>query len=111
MLVSGLEFEVEETVPDDVRATLGTTGAFVFTVVSNFAIYVFFPDRFNTLIGLVFLLVVLFLPDGLAGAGRRLALLLGLLTRDRSTASGSAAPASPVRAGTAATENIRGEVP
>lgn len=86
-------------------------GAFVFTVVSNFAIYLVFPDRFNTLIGLVFLFVVLFLPDGLAGAGRRLALVLGVLARDRGTASGPAAPASPAQAGLASLENVRGETP
>ena len=43
-------------------------GAFVFTVVNNFAVETIVRDRFNTLIGLVFLLVVLFSPDGLAGA-------------------------------------------
>lgn len=47
-------------------------GAFVFTVIKNFAIDLVDRERFNTLIGLTFLAVVLFSPDGLVGISRRL---------------------------------------
>ncbi|WP_375263547.1 branched-chain amino acid ABC transporter permease [Palleronia sp.] len=46
-------------------------GAFVFTVVDNFAIDFIARERFNTLIGLIFLAIVLFSPDGLTGLVRR----------------------------------------
>lgn len=46
-------------------------GAFVFTVVDNFAIDFIARDRFNTLIGLIFLAIVLFSPDGLTGLVHR----------------------------------------
>ncbi|SER86055.1 amino acid/amide ABC transporter membrane protein 2, HAAT family [Tranquillimonas rosea] len=46
-------------------------GAFVFTIVDNFAIDFIARERFNTLIGLVFLAIVLFSPDGLTGLVRR----------------------------------------
>lgn len=46
-------------------------GALVFTVVDNFAIDFIARDRFNTLIGLVFLAVVLFSPDGVTGLLKR----------------------------------------
>ncbi len=42
-------------------------GAFVFTVVQSFAIKFVDPERFNTVIGLVFIAVVVFSPDGLIG--------------------------------------------
>lgn len=86
-------------------------GAFVFTVVNNFAVETIVRDRFNTLIGLVFLLVVLFSPDGLAGAWSRLSLVVRLLAGTRDKATGKAAPASPTRAGPAATKNMTGETP
>lgn len=44
-------------------------GAFVFTVVQSFAIELVDPERFNTVIGLVFIAVVVFSPDGLVGLG------------------------------------------
>ena len=47
-------------------------GAFVFTVVDNFAIDFIARERFNTLIGTIFLAIVLFSPDGLTGLARRL---------------------------------------
>ena len=46
-----------------------------------------FRERFNTLIGLTFLLVVLFSPNGLIGIGQRLA---GSWSRRRSGAGPSA---------------------
>lgn len=42
-------------------------GAFVFTVVQSFAIKLVDPERFNTVIGLVFIAVVVFSPDGIIG--------------------------------------------
>ncbi|WP_437998734.1 branched-chain amino acid ABC transporter permease [Sorangium sp. So ce185] len=54
-------------------------GALLFTLVTNFASS--YTDRFNTLIGLIFLGVTLFLPEGLAGVARRAARPLGRLLR------------------------------
>ncbi len=42
-------------------------GAIVFVLLQNFAIDVFDRERFNLVIGLVFLVIVLFSPDGLLG--------------------------------------------
>jgi branched-chain amino acid transport system permease protein len=42
-------------------------GALVFVLLQTFAADVFYHDRYNTLIGAVFLLVVLFLPAGVLG--------------------------------------------
>jgi branched-chain amino acid transport system permease protein len=47
-------------------------GAILFVLVKNFAIDLVYADRFNTLIGLTFLAVVLFSPDGLLGLWERL---------------------------------------
>jgi branched-chain amino acid transport system permease protein len=47
-------------------------GALVFTLVQNFAVDFIHRERFNTLIGLTFLAIVLFSPDGLLGIGQRL---------------------------------------
>jgi branched-chain amino acid transport system permease protein len=48
-------------------------GAIVFVLLQNFAIDVFDRERFNLVIGLVFLAIVLFSPDGLLGLWARLA--------------------------------------
>jgi branched-chain amino acid transport system permease protein len=48
-------------------------GAVVFVLLQNFAIDLFDRERFNLVIGTVFLLVVLFSPDGLLGWWSRLA--------------------------------------
>jgi branched-chain amino acid transport system permease protein len=42
-------------------------GAFLFTVVQSFAIYLVPPERFNTVIGVIFVAVVVFSPDGVLG--------------------------------------------
>jgi branched-chain amino acid transport system permease protein len=42
-------------------------GAILFVVVQNFAIDVIARERFNLVIGIVFLSIVLFSPDGLLG--------------------------------------------
>lgn len=47
-------------------------GAIAFVLLENFAIDLIDRERFNTVIGLAFLLVVLFSPDGLLGIGARL---------------------------------------
>jgi branched-chain amino acid transport system permease protein len=47
-------------------------GAVVFILLENFAIDLIDRERFNTLIGLVFLAIVLFSPDGLLGLWQRL---------------------------------------
>jgi len=48
-------------------------GAIVFVVLQNFAIDVFDRERFNLVIGIAFLAIVLFSPDGLLGLWARLA--------------------------------------
>jgi branched-chain amino acid transport system permease protein len=48
-------------------------GAAVYVVIKTFAIDVVGADRFNTLIGLVFLIIVFASPDGILGLWRRLA--------------------------------------
>jgi len=47
-------------------------GALIFTLLDNFAITLVGHERFNTVIGTVFLLIVLFSPDGIIGWWRRL---------------------------------------
>ncbi|HVI91514.1 MAG TPA: branched-chain amino acid ABC transporter permease [Dongiaceae bacterium] len=42
-------------------------GALLFALLQNFAIDLIDPERFNTVIGLVFLLIIFFSPDGLLG--------------------------------------------
>ena len=65
-------------------------GALLFTLVTNFASS--YTSRFNTLIGLIFLLVTLFLPEGLAGVLRRAA--RALPTSRRAAAPPSSTPTS-----------------
>jgi branched-chain amino acid transport system permease protein len=48
-------------------------GALIFTLIDTFAASIYDRDRFNTLIGLVFLVIVLASPDGVMGVARRLA--------------------------------------
>ncbi|MCY4218597.1 MAG: branched-chain amino acid ABC transporter permease [Gammaproteobacteria bacterium] len=47
-------------------------GAIVFVLLENFAIDLIDRERFNTVIGLVFLLIVLYSPDGLLGLWKKL---------------------------------------
>jgi len=42
----------------------------LFVLIENFAIDLISPERFNTLIGLIFLVIVLVSPDGLLGLWR-----------------------------------------
>ncbi len=53
-------------------------GALIFVVFDTFAANIYDRDRFNTLIGLVFLTIVLVSPDGMVGVGARLRRLLGV---------------------------------
>ena len=48
-------------------------GALIYAVMDTFASSIIGHDRFNTLIGLVFLTIVLISPDGVWGIGKRLA--------------------------------------
>ncbi len=52
-------------------------GSLVFTFFDTFAASIYDRERFNTLIGVVFLVIVLLSPDGLLGAGARLRKMLG----------------------------------
>ncbi|MGK7868087.1 branched-chain amino acid ABC transporter permease [Falsiroseomonas sp. E2-1-a20] len=47
-------------------------GSLIFTVFDTFAATIYDRDRFNTLIGIVFLVIVLASPDGIIGLGARL---------------------------------------
>ena len=68
-------------------------GAVVFILLQNFAVDIVDRERFNLLIGGVFLAIVLFSPDGLLGLYDRLRQLLG----GAAAGAGSAAtPAKPV---------------
>ncbi len=61
-------------------------GALIFTVFDTFAADIYDRDRFNTLIGVVFLTIVVASPDGIIGLIKR---GKALLVRDRSSASRS----------------------
>jgi len=52
-------------------------GSLIFTVFDTFAASIYDRDRFNTLIGVVFLVIVLVSPDGIIGVGRRLRKWIG----------------------------------
>jgi branched-chain amino acid transport system permease protein len=63
-------------------------GSLIFTVFDTFAANLYDRDRFNTLIGLVFLVIVLVSPDGMTGLYDRLRALAGTGRRSgRSLAS------------------------
>ncbi|MFN4154182.1 MAG: branched-chain amino acid ABC transporter permease [Paracoccaceae bacterium] len=65
-------------------------GALIYAVMDTFAASIIGHDRFNTLIGMVFLVIVLISPDGVWGIGKRLAERAGGRPR-------AAAPASVSR--------------
>lgn len=66
-------------------------GALLFVVVENFAIDFIDRERFNTLIGLIFLGVVLFSPDGVTGLVRRVRALAAPTPRKTGPAADAAA--------------------
>jgi branched-chain amino acid transport system permease protein len=72
-------------------------GALVFTFFDTFAASVYDRDRFNTLIGLVFLAIVLASPDGLTGIFQRLKdrLIRRFRQRKRTSTLSPPVPASP----------------
>jgi hypothetical protein len=78
-------------------------GAVVFVLLQNFAVDIVDRERFNLLIGGVFLAIVLFSPDGLLGLWERV--------RQRHWRSGSAAatlsPARDPRGNTGASRGLR----
>jgi branched-chain amino acid transport system permease protein len=53
-------------------------GSLIFTFFDTFAANIYDRDRFNTLIGVVFLAIVLVSPDGVIGIGARLRRLVGV---------------------------------
>ena len=67
-------------------------GAVVFVLLENFAIDLIDRERFNTVIGLAFLAVVLFSPDGLLGLWNRIRPRLRFDRNARAAASGRAPP-------------------
>ncbi|WP_245624434.1 branched-chain amino acid ABC transporter permease [Belnapia moabensis] len=64
-------------------------GSLIFTVFDTFAASIYDRDRFNTLIGLVFLAIVLVSPDGAIGIGARIRRFLGAPRRSLQPASAS----------------------
>jgi branched-chain amino acid transport system permease protein len=68
-------------------------GALAFILLENFAIDLVDPERFNTVIGLAFLLIVLFSPDGLLGLWARFRRALAQAGQSR-LLSASAQPVS-----------------
>lgn len=73
-------------------------GAFLFTVIQSFAIVVVPPERFGTLIGLVFIAVVVLSPDGVLGLARTAARLRAVGIR-RAAPPRAALQEAPVGAG------------
>jgi branched-chain amino acid transport system permease protein len=67
-------------------------GSMIFTVFDTFAATIYDRDRFNTLIGLVFLVIVLVSPDGAIGIGARLRRMAGGRT---APSAGGTAPRVP----------------
>ncbi len=75
-------------------------GALFFTLVTNFASS--FTDRFNTVIGLAFLVVALFFPDGLIGLSMKTLHIIARIVPWRGRRAGvkpaPTSPSSPVQA-------------
>ena len=85
-------------------------GSLIFTVFDTFAATIYDRDRFNTLIGLAFLAIVLVSPDGAIGIGARLRRLFGTrTTEERRPSAGKADPRATTRdskGGNAMTDRI-----
>jgi len=62
-------------------------GALLFVLLENFAIGLIAQDRFNTVIGITFLLVVFFSPDGLLGLWEKTRSALGFMPLTKSNVS------------------------
>ena len=67
-------------------------GAIIFVLLQNFAIDVFDRERFNLVIGVVFLAIVLFSPDGLLGLWARLSARFGPAGSRNGTETGGSRP-------------------
>lgn len=94
----------------------GWVGAFFFVVVSIYVrdvpvVNTIVPEaRFNTLIGVIFLIIVLLSPDGLIGIGQRITRLFTRSDRHSSQGPGSDAEiGSPEKQGNARAESIQEE--
>jgi branched-chain amino acid transport system permease protein len=74
-------------------------GAIFFTLITNFASS--YTNRFNTVIGLAFLLVALFFPDGLIGLSQRVVQLISRTTLRRGKNAASSIRATPSSTDTA----------
>ena len=72
-------------------------GAILFVLLENFAIDLIDRERFNTVIGLAFLAVVLFSPDGLLGLWNRIRPRLRFDRDARTATSGRAEPDAETR--------------
>ncbi len=111
--ISPGSIELEQSLGVLVSAVLGGLsrpigpflGALVYVLLENFAIDLIDPERFNTVIGLAFLLIVLFSPDGLLGLWARFRQIAGRarVARGRSLAFATTTAAP----GTAATQTRR----
>jgi branched-chain amino acid transport system permease protein len=73
-------------------------GSLIFTVFDTFAATIYDRDRFNTLIGAVFLLIVLVSPDGAIGIGARLRRLWGTRQRGAQPVRGEVRTRAPRQA-------------
>ena len=74
-------------------------GAIFFTLITNFASS--YTNRFNTVIGLAFLLVALFFPDGLIGLSQRVVQLISRTTLRRGKNAASSTRTAPSSTDTA----------
>jgi branched-chain amino acid transport system permease protein len=72
-------------------------GAIIFTIVDTFASDIYDRDRFNTLIGAVFLVIVVASPDGVTGLVKRAADLARSLRAVKPDGEAAAVPNQPVK--------------
>ena len=80
----------DRTITPYVNYLLIAANIVVFVLLQNFAIDLIDRERFNLVIGVVFLVIVLFSPDGLLGWWDRLReLVTRRMAQARTTASGS----------------------
>jgi branched-chain amino acid transport system permease protein len=86
-------------------------GALIFTLVDTFSATIYDRDRFNTLIGLVFLLIVLASPDGVVGLAARLRLLAARMVGVPAAGAGRQPPAKSAPIPAADVEPLAASVP
>jgi branched-chain amino acid transport system permease protein len=73
-------------------------GALIFTLFDTFAADIYDRDRFNTLVGAVFLLIVLVSPDGVLGMAKRVGTALRGRRRPAVVAGGTPGRGAPLTA-------------